>query len=507
MRQTHALPTVVLAVLLAVLVVASGVLAPVSVLAAFDGSASSERPATADSSTVVREAATVDRTVARELTGCTVVSAPGRYELVGDIDCLRVRSDDVVVDGDGFAVRDTDTDLGEGVFVDNRNVTLRNLTVAGFETGIHVDGNARAVTLDSVTLRDNGAGADIFDGEGMRIVDSTFANNTVAVLGGTDFGLTLDVERSTFVDNGDGISVAFTGLGVTDSVFERNGVAIECRLFCSLRATGNDFVTNDVGVSVASDRTAAVVLDSRIADNRVGVRVGEGFEQSVTLRNNTIAGNTEFGVLNEVPTGPFSSPVDARENFWGDPSGPSSATVTEPFADPVTGRPANGQGDAVSEDPEVPGRSNVRFDPFVGDGGPSPETFYQVDFVGGDVIERLGPADSDNFYSDQGRLVRFLHGSSEESVTRDVGGLATLDEDLRECVGGDGFEVDDGTVTIRFTIRDGCSVQLSLVSYEKPGPVFSREAAHQQVLVDSVTETFGPGTYELTVELPVREER
>ena len=44
--------------------------------------------------------------------------------------------------------------------------------------------------------------------------------------------------------------------------------------------------------------------------------------------------------------------LDARNDDWGDPSGPSSAPANDsdaPFADHVTGALANGSGDAVSE--------------------------------------------------------------------------------------------------------------------------------------------------------------
>jgi hypothetical protein len=39
-----------------------------------------------------------------------------------------------------------------------------------------------------------------------------------------------------------------------------------------------------------------------------------------------------------------------------------------------------------------------------------PNCFYQVDLVRGDVIEKLGPADSNNFYSRQNRLVAAENG-------------------------------------------------------------------------------------------------
>ncbi|WP_348611612.1 PKD domain-containing protein [Halobaculum rarum] len=131
----------------------------------------------------------------------------------------------------------------------------------------------------------------------------------------------------------------------------------------------------------------------------------------------------------------------------------------------------------------------------------SDETYYQVDFVAGEPLEQLGPADSDAFYSDQERLIRYLHGSTDEPVKR-VGTTHTLDSAVATCIEEASFTVDDGKVTVTFTVADDCETQLSLVAYEKPVDDWSRELADEQVLVDAETETFAPGTHTITVELP-----
>jgi PKD repeat protein len=133
--------------------------------------------------------------------------------------------------------------------------------------------------------------------------------------------------------------------------------------------------------------------------------------------------------------------------------------------------------------------------------------YYQVDFVEGEPLENLGPADSDNFYSDQHRLVRAAHGSSEEPITRTTGVLWSLDDDVNSCLDSQHFDIEDGTASITFTVKDGCELELSLVSYTKPGPGWSREMATQQELFDSVTKTFGPGTHTLTVEVPTSDDQ
>lgn len=271
------------------------------------------------------------------------------------------------------------------------------------------------------------------------------------------------------------------------------------------RIVKNTIHDNDVGLLF--ERSSDRVTDNTITDNRVGVQVVSRDKPThVAFERNVLANNTEFGVENAA-TVEFN--FDARNNYWGSSDGPSSAPADDPdapFADPVTGRLAEGASDAVSEG-ETPGVSNVRFDPFLTaspNGTDDGAVFYQVDFViGSDVIESFGPADSDQFYSDQGRLIRFLHGSSSTPVER-VGSVTTTDENA-SCIVVESFEVSDDIATVRYTVPDGCRVDggVHLVSYEKPGPGWSRADASEQRLVDSHGgSAFNPGTFELTVLLP-----
>lgn len=45
-----------------------------------------------------------------------------------------------------------------------------------------------------------------------------------------------------------------------------------------------------------------------------------------------------------------------------------------------------------------------------------PDCFFQVDFVKGCIIERLGPANTNNFYGDQGRLIAYAQGGKASCV-------------------------------------------------------------------------------------------
>ena len=128
-------------------------------------------------------------------------------------------------------------------------------------------------------------------------------------------------------------------------------------------------------------------------------------------------------------------------------------------------------------------------------------------FLGREPVEELGPADSNDYYTDQGRLIRYLHGSSDEPVNREHPGQG-LNESIDECVSEADIAVnpDDDTATVRFTVEEGCEYEFSLVSYTKDGPGWSRESAENQELFDATTETYDAGEHTLTVELPTANE-
>ena len=491
---------------------------------------------------------------ATTITECTVITEPGEYVLGDDIgpsggegSCLFIYSDGVTIDGNGYAVDGT-LDLGDYEQTNtSRGTELRDLTV----TSIRTTRGVSDLTLNSVVVTQSLDGLFFSN---VTVTDSRFGQITMNEDSGD-----IVITNSTFVDGGVTFWEYVTNARIENSEFENSrlrigstGTATENVLVANnsfddssistaeggrdIEIRSNEFVNGssinlltpglvvgnnisggDVGISVglirpADDENHLRIVDNRITDNRVGVRVHSGSvnPEYLHIEGNTFDGNTEFGVQN-VGGEARESIVDARNNSWGDPSGPSSAPANDsdaPFADPVTGTLANGSGDAVSEGSETPGVSNVRFDPVRGDEPvepkpePEPETgYYQVDFVAGDVIEQFGAPDSDEFYSDQSRLIRFLHGSAGTPVERS-GSPSTLADDTAACVAGDSFEVSGDTATVQFTVEEGCELDLALVSYEKPGPGWSRSNASEQLLVDADEGTFGPGEYELTVSLP-----
>lgn len=293
--------------------------------------------------------------------GCTTITEPGEYALAGDVSpttvdgygCIDIRADDVVLDGRGHAIDGSgaadDGDRApiagitvnpEGTFEPDarpvENVTVRNVAVTGFATGIRyesVDGGRIA----GVATPDDGVG--------------------VALLFGTR-GIT--IEDSRLSDSGTGVDL----LGDPDVYGGPSDVTV----------ANNDVEGNDVGIRLGHEATDNAIEHNRIVGNEVGAVQGV-FARDNGFRRNAICGNA-YGIRNVDEAASdvlgddgddfrFEDVVEATENYWGASDGPSSyGDPAEPFVDPGTGVPADGMGDAVSESLD-PGVANVRFDPFL----------------------------------------------------------------------------------------------------------------------------------------------
>ncbi|MFD1514801.1 hypothetical protein [Halomarina rubra] len=128
---------------------------------------------------------------------------------------------------------------------------------------------------------------------------------------------------------------------------------------------------------------------------------------------------------------------------------------------------------------------------------PTESAYYQVDFVAGSPIVDLG---ENGTYSEQARLLAYLHGSTEEPVSRVGGPIA--DENLTQCVSVESVDVGDDRAVVAFTVAADCEETLSLASYETPDAGWNASAASEQVLFDTAEGRFGPGNHTLAVELP-----
>jgi parallel beta-helix repeat protein len=183
-------------------------------------------------------------------------------------------------------------------------------------------------------------------------------------------------ERTTIagnriVDNEAGIVLSDVGdVTISGSVIrENNQSGVVLRAVARITVEQVRIVDNGGdGVAVVGQERywgspGVTVRDAVLTRNQNGLRLSATTDANATwIHDSTLAGNREFGVLNE-----GDGTVNATGNYWGAADGPGSneSDPDAPYTDPVTGALADGSGDWVSEDPNRSGVSNVRFDPYL----------------------------------------------------------------------------------------------------------------------------------------------
>lgn len=208
------------------------------------------------------------------------------------------------------------------------NAIVSNNTITNADCGINGTGE---LVIDNNSVTGGYVGVGI-GAEGELEMNSavTIENNTVT--NATEQGISLLTYDTD-------VTVAATIQGNT--IYGGGGAG----------TTGIALQRNFANLEVESSTPVDGTLNATISQNKIsgwdeGISIGE-YSDTIVVNENDINGNLTYGLTNSK-----SSAVDATNNWWGDASGPSGGV-----ADPVTGKIADGNGDAVS--------SKVKFDPFL----------------------------------------------------------------------------------------------------------------------------------------------
>ncbi|MCK9356618.1 MAG: right-handed parallel beta-helix repeat-containing protein, partial [Dehalococcoidia bacterium] len=205
----------------------------------------------------------------------------------------------------------------EGIHVSNltngSECVVTDNTIDGNGYGVYVDYVSDGCLLD---IEDNTVTGSL-SGTGIYCGDY-FLNSELKVLG------------NTISDNaGIGLQVcAWTGSW--DDSLADSKATVRCNT-----VSGN----TEWGISAFIYRSLVDVSGNHVTGNgggegEGGIYVSGGYFQVVGVHQNSIAGNSDWGLLND-----GSDKLDATENWWGDDSGPYQATTN-----------AGGLGDEVSDD-------------------------------------------------------------------------------------------------------------------------------------------------------------
>ncbi len=302
----------------------------------------------------------------------------------------------------------------------------RNVDTIGNGIDISVNEAASEITVTGSKVNSNNSGIKITAQD--RIGRNYVIENNPEINSNRDAGIDLfsgrDLDSVRMANN----SLARNAIGVRLDAHDR-GSRIELN---KNRILGND----GVGVGVLLNTSGTTITENSIRNNATGIEARKVRDNKITKNN--IARNENFGVdANALSPG---ESIDAKENWWGEPSGPKHATNP------------GGIGDRVTD--------KVTFVPFLTEPAFPTEAVFQ--------IENLEPLTFDVTVGD--------------SVT------------FRYRIKNNGTEEDTQTVTI--TIKDG----LGNVVLQTSKQVTVNPAGFREDQFSFIFQT--PGEYTVTVETP-----
>ncbi|MFD1514924.1 MSCRAMM family adhesin SdrC [Halomarina rubra] len=400
---------------------------------------------------------------------------PGEYDVVVSTPSEMVRTTLTVTESDAgsseFMVEITDYDetvmVGETYTV---NATVSNVGDDGTETleaGFDTDGDSQidVGTERDLTLAYEGVEDVTFELSTDNLVDS---EHTLIVRGD---------------QNGDSRPVtADDPYDVDPGLFEYSNVSVpetavigeEIQVSATLtNYGGTDYQYVEIGADYDDD--------GEIDSERLGSRVGLEHNESTTIDVSLDTSGFDAG----------DGTIILRTRNVPDTNGTAYTTATVTFTEPD-----DNQDD--SDDEQNNDDSDDNQDENNDDS--SEERYYQVDLVVGEPNEKLGETTED-FYSPEGRLVSYLHGTTADGETSSAT-ASSLNPEYSDAIEASDIEIsEDGeTAEVTVTVADGESLTLSLVSYETPDATFDWDET--QTMVDAETMTLDGGTYTFTVDLP-----
>lgn len=302
-------------------------------------------------------------------TGVTMVNAHGAAAVGNTIEGHTEASVELRSSLGGSAVQDNEL-LGNasvGVYAEwSEDAIIENNTIQGHDEvgidismsdGAHIEANriegingtgVRAVPGDhGTTIEDNVIRSN--EGWGLRMED-TFSNR---------------ISNNTIEDNGQhGMELDFAaGTTVEDNLVRANAVSgVDFEYSSSLSVHGNR-VEDNGGLGIGLNRgSSGTVANNTVTGNVVGIDFGNsvgtvenntvtgqsddgvrvGLDPDVAVHRNNIERNEGYGLLISGVYLTSDEPVDARHNWWGDPSGPGGGV-----SDECVWEAANGDGDEI----------------------------------------------------------------------------------------------------------------------------------------------------------------
>ena len=211
-------------------------------------------------------------------------------------------------------------------------------------TGVVVQPTAGDVSVAGNHVTGSGVGFTIWVGVGVTRVRGNRATNNNAegffvAFGGVGPGLARIVENAAnnnpswgfVISSGEGPAFTLVGNTATNN---GGGYSLDGR---GLLARRNIAMNNNQGFGIQGERSSNMLLvGNSIIGNRAGIFIGPDVPGPIDIHRSNIYGNVGGNSSTEPNCGISNQsgrPIDARNNFWGLPSGPGPDPADEACVD------------------------------------------------------------------------------------------------------------------------------------------------------------------------------
>gem|GEM_PF-2557380 len=235
---------------------------------------------------------------AMQVDSCMAIEEPGEYQLNRSLtaasSCISINSIDVVLDGAGYSIEGQGS--GYGVEVPGstalRNVTVKNLTVTGWERGIAFN-NVIEGNITNIITSSNGVGISILN-------SSIILTNNVA-----------------YQNYGSGIVLEFSyrSVLINNTAGSNSRYGIELSSSSNNTLTGNTAELNDYGMHLIYSGNNTLTGNNASSNSWIGVYI----ESSIgnTLTGNIANSNKDYGIYLESSNGNAlnNNIADSNKNY------------------------------------------------------------------------------------------------------------------------------------------------------------------------------------------------
>lgn len=257
---------------------------------------------------------------ANTVSGCTTIDSPGTYQLdsgvtdSGQSTCIDVTASDVVVDGQGNTIDGTNATDSIAVNVAGTglsNVTVRNVTLSDWDTGVYTEATDTAINDSTIGPIDETAGVVLSAADGTVIADNEFRKGVGSATRPVDSGLAgsttddVHVLRNDVVDWGDRLSLNGRNQVIRGNSFSGTPTAIDLSVTPGSVVADNTYTSDGTGRFLDVDRgDDTTITGNDVVDAGAGIRVDHSTD--VTVSDNAI---TDVG-LHAIEVTNQNGPVD-----------------------------------------------------------------------------------------------------------------------------------------------------------------------------------------------------